>query len=99
MAVDIQFANNKIRKRCLAAKGKLRQRLDDIRAVSTIEELLVLPGHFHRLGADRSGQWACHLNEPYRLVFEVIMRSGGTAGGQHPPAAVRVIEVVNYHER
>ena len=29
-----------------------------------------LPGHYHELTGDRKGQWACDLDQPYRLIFK-----------------------------
>jgi proteic killer suppression protein len=90
--MDIGYGNNAIRRRCEKATGRLRQRLDDIRAAESMSVLTTLPGRYHRLSADRSGQWACSIDGPYRLVFEPIE----TASGRN---AVRLLEVVDYHER
>ena len=27
-------------------------------------------GHYHELTGDRKGEWACDLDQPYRLIFE-----------------------------
>jgi toxin HigB-1 len=101
--MEIVFENVQIRKRCKNAKGKLKQRLDDMRAASTMAVLETLPGRYHALTADRAGQWACSLEEPYRLVFQPL-------GDPLPVSvdgrldisriiAVSLVEVVNYHER
>ena len=51
-------------------RGKLiKKRLDQLSAVENLEELRHAPGHFHELREDRKGQWACNLDQPYRLIF------------------------------
>ena len=44
------------------------------------------PGHFHPLRGDRDGEWACSLDQPYRLIFSYV-----------PEDKVIIIEIVNYH--
>lgn len=82
--------------------GKLKQRLDDIYAVDTMAVLETLPGHYHPLTANRAGQWACSLEEPYRLVFKPLGNPlPVSADGRLDTAkviVVSIIEVVNYHE-
>jgi proteic killer suppression protein len=101
--MDIVFGNNEIRKKCNKASGKLRQRLDDIHAAANLGVLRSLPGRYHQLRADRSGEWACDLEQPYRLVFRPfadplpISKDGLLDTTQ--VFAVVVLEVVNYHER
>lgn len=46
------------------------QRLDDLRAAVTLEDVRYLPGNYHELKGDRKGQWACDLDQPYRLIFQ-----------------------------
>ena len=51
-------------------RGKLiKQRLDAMHAAENLEELRNVPGNFHELTGDRKGQWACSLDQPYRLIF------------------------------
>jgi proteic killer suppression protein len=101
--MNIVYANKVIRKRCQRAAGKLRQRLDDIRAAESMAVLQTLPGHYHPLSANRAGEWACRLEEPNRLVFRPIAVppgvSSGADQGRDRVKAVCLIEVVNYHER
>ena len=101
--MEIVFDSNPIRRACLKATGKLKRRLDDIKAAETMADLENLPGHYHALKADRSGLWACHLEEPKRLVFRPIPESGAlSADGRLDTKRVRavcIMEVVNYHER
>lgn len=78
--MDIKFENIKLQKYANNDKagiknlGKLRykkfkQRLDQLKAAKTLEDLRFQPGRFHELIGDRKGQWACDLDQPYRLIF------------------------------
>lgn len=101
--MDIVYSNNVIRKRCQRATGKLKQRLDEIRAAASITVLQTLPGNYHPLSANRAGEWACHLTEPYRLVFRPLESPPGASSGAERArdriTVVSLIEVVDYHER
>ena len=48
---------------------KYLQRLGDLLAAETLEDVRNLPGHYHELTANRKGQWAVSLDDPYRLIF------------------------------
>ncbi|HEY9595786.1 MAG TPA: killer suppression protein HigA [Spirochaetia bacterium] len=101
--MEVVFDNNRVRKRCGDARGKLKQRLDDMLAADSMAVLETLPGHYHALTADRAGQWACSLEEPYRLVFLPVgnplpVSKDGRLDTTRV-TAVRIVEVVNYHER
>jgi len=50
--------------------NKFRQRLDDLRAVESLEDMRYLPGRTHELKGDRKGLWALDLDHPYRLIIE-----------------------------
>lgn len=66
------------------------RRIDDMKNSVTKDSLLMLPGNFHALKGSRSGQFACHLKEPYRLVFEIIESDEGAA-------QILIREIVDYH--
>ena len=79
--MKISFSNNKLEKlandyrKCQKELGQLRaklytRRLQDLQNANTLEDVRYLPGHYHELTADRKGQWACDLDQPYRLIFE-----------------------------
>lgn len=70
--MDILFANLKTKKACQRASGKLKRRLDDIRAAENMQVLITLPGRLHALRADRKGQWAMDLEHPKRLIMEPL---------------------------
>ena len=46
------------------------QRISVLESAATLEEVRYMSGHFHELVGDRKGQWACDLDQPYRLIFE-----------------------------
>ena len=70
--MDIVFENSRIRKDCFRATGKLKRRLDDIKAADNMQVLQTLPGRLHALKADRKGQWAMDLDHPKRLIMEPL---------------------------
>lgn len=45
-------------------------RLAQISDAANFEALRGLPGHYHDLVGNRAGQWACDLDQPYRLIFK-----------------------------
>lgn len=48
---------------------KIRLRLDDLRAASTLNDMKSLPGRCHELKGDRHGQLSLDLDHPWRLIF------------------------------
>ncbi|MBQ7623388.1 MAG: type II toxin-antitoxin system RelE/ParE family toxin [Bacteroidales bacterium] len=64
----------------------IRIRIQTLKAAENTKQLWAFPGHFHPLREDRSGEWACDLDHPYRLVFRYV-----------PKDKVVIIEIVNYH--
>lgn len=79
----------------------LRMRLDDLAAASTLEDVRQLPGHFHELKEDRKGQWACDLDQPYRLIFQPhedpIPEDENGKYIWIEITGVEIIEITNYH--
>lgn len=78
--MDISFVDKKLRqlandKRKLTKEfgkvraDKIRNRLNQLHVATTLEEVRHLPGNYHELTGNRKGQWACDLDQPYRLVF------------------------------
>lgn len=47
----------------------IRRRLDDLRAVETLEVMRNLPGRCHELKGNRAGQLSLDLDGPNRLIF------------------------------
>lgn len=110
--MEISFQNNKLEKissderKCLKEFGKKRadlflQRLSDLNAALTLEDVRYLPGHYHELIGDRKGQWACDLDQPYRLIFEphedpIPIDDNGKYIWIEIKG-VEIIEITNYH--
>ena len=111
--MDISFADKKLQKvvydyrRMVREFGKIRaekfyERLTQLRGAVTLEDVRHEPGHFHELTGDRKGQWACDLDQPYRLIFEPQQDPIPTnEHGQYiwiEIIGVEIIEIVNYHK-
>jgi proteic killer suppression protein len=69
--MNITFNNNKLKKYTnddKLAERKLgkretqlfKQRLDELEASKTLEDVRYLPGNYHELVSNRKGQWACN---------------------------------------
>ena len=80
----------------------LCRRLQQLRAVKCLAELRHLPQvHAHELSANRSGQIAITLKQPYRLILvpannPIPQRPDGGLDWE-AVTEVRIVEVVNYH--
>lgn len=84
----------------LRAKMLIR-RVSALIATTTLEDVRHEPGNFHELTADRKGQWACDLDQPYRLIFEPHEDPIPTdSSGRYvwlEIKGVEIIEITNYH--
>jgi len=89
------------------ALGKIRakifrRRLAQLEDAETLEDLRNLPGNYHELKNDRKGQWACDLDQPYRLIFSPHEHPIPTNdAGQYiwiEITGVEIVEIVNYHK-
>ena len=111
--MDITFADKKFQKivnddrKMVKIFGKLRAekirgRLAQLKFAKTLEDVRYVSGNYHELTGDRKGQWACDLDQPYRLVFEPQEEPIPTnEHGQHiwiEIVGVEIIEIVNYHK-
>lgn len=110
--MNITFDDNKLRKYAnddKLAERKLgkreaqlfKQRLDELEASKTLEDVRRLPGNYHELVENRKGQWACNLVHPYRLIFEPHEDPIPTnKDGQYlwiEIKGVEIIEIEDYH--
>lgn len=98
--LDITYKNRKIERICTNAKvadreygsqmsAKIHMRIDEIRAVDTVEEMIQFRiGRCHALKGNRKGQYVVDLEHPYRLVF--------TKHGNEIEIA-HILEIVDYH--
>ncbi len=111
--MNITFANKKIEKCAkddkLAQKefGNIRfkifrKRISALYAANNLEELRNHPGRWHELTGDRKGQWACDLDQPYRLVFTPQARPIPEDDHQQyvwvKIEAIEILEITNYHK-
>ena len=111
--MDITFSDKKLEKlanddrRMLKELGKiraekLRLRLYQLRNAQNLEEVKILPGRYHELTGNRKGQWACDLDQPYRLIFKPQEKPIPTdPDGKYnwfEIKGVEVIEIDNYHQ-
>lgn len=100
-----QIANDdRIRDRAL---GKIRSKLFRRRMITlltaiSLEDIRMQPGYFHELKHDRKGQWACNLDQPYRLIFEPIENPiPKNENGEYDWSkikGIKIIEIINYHK-
>ena len=72
-----------------------------MRAADTLEDVRYLPGNYHELTADRKGQWACDLDQPYRLIFQPHENPiPEDENGKYiwiEITGVEILEITNYH--
>lgn len=110
--MEIFFQSRKLEKiasdprRCLKELGKTRAdlfllRLRDLYRADTLEDVRYLPGRYHELTGDRKGQWACDLDQPYRLIFEPHENPiPADDGGRYlwiEIKGVEIVQITNYH--
>ena len=111
--MDITFSDKKLEKlanddrKMTKALGKLRAekfrlRLYQLHNAQNLEYVRNLPGHYHELTGNRKGQWACDLDQPYRLIFEPHEIPIPTdSDGKYiwfEIKGIEVIEIENYHK-
>ena len=111
--MEITFDDNKLGKlandyrKCQKVMGQQRARLYNIRLgdlakAATLEDVRNLPGNYHELKKNRKGQWACDLDQPYRLIFETQENPVPTnAAGKYiwfEIKGVEIIGITDYHE-
>lgn len=100
MARDYKYATRKLG----TLRAKLfHQRLERMKRFETLELLRTQPGHFHELVGDRKGQWACDLDQPYRLIFEPVERPIPTdRNGGYIWSLIKIVsimEIIDYHKK
>lgn len=81
---------------------KIKQRLTQLKYAITLEDVRYMPGNYHELTNERKGQWACDLDQPYRLIFTPQENPiPVNDNGQYIWSrilGVEVIEIINYHK-
>ncbi|NQW29888.1 MAG: killer suppression protein HigA [Ignavibacteria bacterium] len=110
--MNITFDNNKLARlannfnRCQKEMGAFRaklfhRRLGDLLNAETLEDVRYLPGKYHELIGDRKGQWACDLDQPYRMIF--VPHEKPVPTNQHGVSewnqirGVIILEIADYH--
>lgn len=110
--MEITFDDTKLEKlandfrKCQKEMGQIRanlynKRLGDLRNSISLEDVRNLPGRYHELIGNRKGQWACDLDQPYRLLFKPhedpipIDEHGKYIWAEIK--GVEIIEIINYH--
>ncbi len=98
----IAHDENKLKAKYGKVRGrKIKERLDDLRRSETLEAVRYLAGNFHELTADRKGEWACDLDQPYRLIF--VPHEDPIPTDEHGRyiwleiRGVRITEITDYH--
>lgn len=80
---------------------KYKQRLDQLKASTTLEDVRHQPGRFHELTSDKKGLWACDLDHPYRLIFQPQEKPiPANNDGQYlwiKITGVEIIKIEDYH--
>jgi len=108
----ITYRSNKLKKHCLEFKEaqkafginakKLMQRISEIQAAPTLDDLNKLPPtRCHPLEGNREGQFAVDLKHPMRLIFEPV----GIKEEIYPNGIldltkvveIKIIEIEDYH--
>jgi proteic killer suppression protein len=67
----------------------LKLRIFELRMAEVIEDVLLGPGRWERLTADRAGQWSARLSANWRLIV----------AAEPEATAAMVVEVSDYHGR
>jgi len=81
---------------------KIKLRLSQLSSAESLEDVRNLAGNYHELTGDRKGQWACSLDEPYRLIF--VPHEDPIPANEHGQykwveiKGVEIKEIVNYHK-
>ena len=81
---------------------ELRERLAQLSFAVDLEEVRHLPGNYHELIGERKGQWACDLDQPYRLIF--TPHENPIPANEHGQFVwaeihgVEIKEIINYHK-
>lgn len=81
---------------------KLRARLDDLDAASSMEDMRNLPGRWEELQGRRAGQFSARLHGGYRLIVRPqtepppVKADGGL--DWRAIDSIYIVEVVDYHD-
>ncbi|HEY9791717.1 MAG TPA: hypothetical protein V6D22_15035 [Candidatus Obscuribacterales bacterium] len=111
--MNISFDDGKLEKQCNDQKVRVKvhgaerakrlgRRLDDLRAAANLSVMKNLPGRCHELKQDRAGQLSIDLDGPHRLIFvpahNPIPATENNELDWSKVTAIRILEIVDYHE-
>ena len=106
--MDILFEDKNLEK-CATDRGYALKRLGPRRAqryalrlmqidrAVNFEQLRGLPGRYHELVGNRAGQWACDLDQPYRLIFKNNNEGPVVQIVWARERVTKIFEIVDYH--
>ena len=107
--MDILFEDKDL-KRCATDRGFALKTLGQRRAncyavrlmqidrAANFEQLRGLPGRFHDLIGNRAGQWACDLDQPYRLIFKSNNEGPVVQIVWAKERIAKILEIADYHK-
>lgn len=79
------------------------RRINDFLNADNLEELRYMPGNYHELIGNRKGEWACNLDQPYRLIFRPIEEPIPLDNNGNyiwvEILGVEIMEIDNYHSK
>ena len=78
--MEVRYADNELERQCTEARymkrklgeqraKALRLRLDELRKVEELGDLLHISGKWEELKGDRAGQWSGRLTANWRVIF------------------------------
>lgn len=70
-------------------------RIKAIKYAENFEILKTVPGNFHELVGNRKGQWACSLDQPYRLIIKGAEPNEIVIWAERHNA--EIMEIADYH--
>ena len=73
-------------------------RLMQIDRAVNFEQLRGLPGRYHELVGNRAGQWACDLDQPYRLIFKSNNNGPVVQIVWTKERTAKILEIADYHK-
>ena len=73
-------------------------RLMQIDRAVNFEQLRGLPGRYHELVGNRAGQWACDLDQPYRLIFKSNNNGPAVQIVWAKEQTAKILEIADYHK-
>lgn len=95
--------DRKMQKELGAKRAKVfRLRLFHLSEAENLAVLRSFPGNHHELKYDRKGQWACDLDNPYRLIYkpqeDPIPKDEQGSYIWCEIKGIEIIKIVNYHK-